>query len=301
MNTDADVKGERPLVTLAAALRLSAWPIVARVLRALVMWPLLLIYTLITLGPLLWMVVLSFRTNTAVYRDPFALPDPFIWTNYTEVFQRTHFTTYFLNSVIVVSIALVVIVAFSSMAAYAFARFSFRFSNIMFWAFMATLMVPNQVVLVPLFRTLGPLHLISTRQGLIIVYVAFALPLSIYILRAFFQTIPTELAEAAKIDGADDWRTFWSVMLPVAAPAVTAVATYQFIVLWNEFLFAVVLIQNDNLRTLPLGQMQFNGEYNQDLAGMAAALTMAALPVLALYITFADQFQKGMSAGAVKG
>ena len=301
MNTNAEAKSERPLVSVGAAQRLVAWPVVARVLRALVTWPFLLIYTFITLGPLIWMVILSFRTNTAVYKDPFALPNPFIWTNYTEVFQRTHFTTYFLNSCIVVTIALAGIVAVSSMAAYAFARFSFRFSNILFWAFMATLMVPNQVVLVPLFRTLGPLNLLDTRQGLIIVYVAFALPLSVYILRAFFQTIPTELAEAAKIDGADDWTTFWQVMLPVGAPAVTAVATYQFIVLWNEFLFAVVLIRNDALRTLPLGQMQFNGEYNQDLAGMAAALTLAALPVLLLYILFADQFQRGMSAGAVKG
>jgi raffinose/stachyose/melibiose transport system permease protein len=208
---------------------------------------------------------------------------------------------YFFNSVIVVIIALIGIVIFASMAAYAFARFSFRFSNAIFWAFMATLMVPHQVVLVPLFKTLGPLGLLNTRQGLIAVYIAFSLPISLYILRAFFQQIPGELAEAAKIDGADDWKTFWRVMFPVARPAVATVGVFNFILLWNEFLFALVFIRDDMLRTLPLGQMHFMGEYAEDIAGMAAAVTLATLPVILLYIVLAEHFQRGMAAGAVKG
>jgi raffinose/stachyose/melibiose transport system permease protein len=258
-------------------------------------------YTLFTLGPLLWVVVLSFRNNTAIYQNPFALPSVLQWSNYLEVFHRTNLPMYFVNSMIVVIIALIGIVIFASMAAYAFARFSFRFSNTIFWAFMATLMVPHQVVLVPLFKTLGPLGLLNTRQGLIAVYIAFSLPISLYILRAFFQQIPGELAEAAKIDGADDWKTFWRVMFPVARPAVATVGVFNFILLWNEFLFALVFIRDDMLRTLPLGQMHFMGEYAEDIAGMAAAVTLATLPVILLYVVLAEQFQRGMAAGAVKG
>jgi ABC-type glycerol-3-phosphate transport system permease component len=142
---------------------------------------------------------------------------------------------------------------------------------------------------------------VDTREGLISIYIAFGLPLSIYLLRAFFETIPNELLEAAKMDGATEWQIYWKVALPVAVPAVATVAIYNFIVLWNEYLFAIIFIRNDALRTLPPGQMQFVGEYAQDVAGLAAALTMATLPVLLLYVIFAEQFQRGMTAGAVKG
>ena len=289
MNTNS-VFGDRPWMQLP-------WWVV----RTLLVAALLIGYTLFTLGPLLWVVVLSFRNNTAIYQNPFALPSVLQWSNYLEVFHRTNLPMYFVNSMIVVIIALIGIVIFASMAAYAFARFSFRFSNAIFWAFMATLMVPHQVVLVPLFKTLGPLGLLNTRQGLIAVYIAFSLPISLYILRAFFQQIPGELAEAAKIDGADDWKTFWRVMFPVARPAVATVGVFNFILLWNEFLFALVFIRDDMLRTLPLGQMHFMGEYAEDIAGMAAAVTLATLPVILLYVVLAEQFQRGMAAGAVKG
>lgn len=277
------------------------WTRVKALPGSLLVWALLIAYTLFTLGPLLWMVLLSFRTNAAIIRDPYALPTNLLWSNYLEVFQRTKFVIYFENSVIVVSLALIGIVLFASMAAFAFARYKFRLSPVLFWGFLATLMVPNQVVLVPLFRTLAPIGLVDKREGLIAIYIAFALPISIYLLRAFFETIPNELLEAAKMDGASEWQTYWMIAMPMALPAVATVAVYNFIVLWNEYLFAIIFIRDDMLRTLPPGQMQFVGEYAQDVAGLAAALTMATLPVLLLYVLFAEQFQKGMTAGAVKG
>ncbi len=269
--------------------------------RTMVVWVLLVAYTIFTLGPLVWMVMLSFRTNASIIQRPFELPTGIVWSNYVEVFERTNFVAYFMNSALVVSVALVGIILFASMAAYALARFQFRLSEPLFWAFMSTLMIPHQVVLVPLFKTLAPLGLLDTRQGLIAVYISFSLPLSLYILRAFFQQLPGELMESAKIDGAGEWTIFWRVAFPLALPAVATVTVFNFISLWNEFLFAVVFIHDDNLRTLPLGQMQFVGEYTDDLAGMAAALTLATLPVLVLYIVLAEQFQKGMTAGAMKG
>jgi multiple sugar transport system permease protein/raffinose/stachyose/melibiose transport system permease protein len=194
-----------------------------------------------------------------------------------------------------------VLILVASMAAYAFARLPFRGSEAVFLAIFASIMLPAQVLLIPLFQLLVNYRLINTLTGLALVYVAVQLPMALYILRSFFAQIPRELSEAARMDGCSEWKIFWRIMLPIATPAISTILIVNFVALWNEFIFAVIFIQDESRRTLPLGVMKFVGDVYEDLGSMAAGLVISIIPVLILYMFFSERFIKGMSAGAVKG
>jgi len=162
-------------------------------------------------------------------------------------------------------------------------------------------MLPAQVTLIPLFQLLVQYKLINSLVGLGFVYVATQLPMAVYILRSFFASIPKEISEAARIDGASEWKIFWEVMFPITTPAISTILIVNFVFLWNEFLYAVIFIQDESKRTLPLGVMRFVGEAFEDLGHIAAGLVISIIPVLILYLIFSEKFIKGMSAGAVKG
>jgi raffinose/stachyose/melibiose transport system permease protein len=244
---------------------------------------------------------MSFKPTTDILNNPYALPKEFRFANYNTILSNPNYFRYYLNSALVVGASIIILVVVGSMAAYYFGTFYFRGREVLFTAIFAAFMIPQQATIVPLFELLKGYHLLNNHAGLILVYVATSLPLSVYILANFFASIPRELAEAARIDGCSEWRLYWQVMFPIARPAVAAIVTFYFIQLWNEYLYAVVFIFKDSLRTLPIGLVHLRGEHFTDLGGLAAAFVMSMIPILVLYLFLSEQFIKGMTAGAMKG
>jgi len=186
------------------------------------------------------------------------------------------------------------------MAGYCLARFSFPGREFIYWLFFTSLLIPPVLILVPLYRQLVALHMLNTRWGLSILYMASSIPFATYVLRSYFVTLPQELSDAAKIDGCNEWSTFWRVMMPIAMPGVWSLATFNFLFYWNEFLYAVVFIQKDSYRTLPLGIQYFRGQFVFNFALISASVTLATLPVIVIYAIFSEQIIKSFRTGALK-
>lgn len=262
----------------------------------------LLAYTFIELGPFLWAILMSFRRTHEILQNPYALPIPPDFHNYVKALTEYGFAKYFLNSVIVTTAALVISTPVASMAAYSFARrrYKFKMREIVFQIIFITIMFPPQITLLSLFVMLWSYKMLNL-VGLSLIYVSTALPISIYILRSFYMQIPQELEDAARIDGASDWQTFWRVMFPIARPATATVIVLNFISFWNEFLYAVTIILKDRMRTLPLGVMKIIGDQFTDYGGLAATLVISVFPVIVLYLFLSEWFIEGMTAGAIKG
>lgn len=253
------------------------------------------------LFPLLLIVLTSFKSRSEIFADPLALPEVFQMENYLNAWTTGGFEHYFMNSVIVVGISLVLILLLSSLAAYALVQFDFPANDMMFIFFLAGFMIPPQVLLVPLYTVMNALGLLNSYFSLILAYVAFGLPFSIFLLRQFFVTIPDTYAEAARMDGCTEFQVFLRVYLPLSAPAMAAVAIYQFVFLWNEFLYAIIFITDDALRTLPAGLMAFQGQYSGDWAQLFAGIVIAVAPTVIFFLLFQRQFLRGISMGATKG
>jgi ABC-type glycerol-3-phosphate transport system permease component len=274
----------------------------ARLSKGLLLIPVLL-YTAFSAGPFLWTAVMSLRTTDEIYRSHYGLPIPAHWGKFYTAWTEFGYETYFRNSAIVSVVAVAIITVVGAMAGYAFARrrFAFHGREPLFLLLFLSVMFPPQIMILALFQILINYRLFNTLPGLILVYVATELPITIYLLRAFFAQIPQELEEAARIDGCTDWGMFWRVMFPIARPAVATTFILNFIYFWNEFLYAVVLITKQEIRTLPLAIQFLVSDQYQDVGMLATGLMIASLPVLVLYLFLSEWFVKGMTAGAVKG
>lgn len=258
-------------------------------------------YSVITFGPLLWVFMLALKSTSEIRESPYSIPAAPRWGVFADVWVNSDYRTYFVNSGIVVGVAILILIMAASMAAYAFAKLPFRGSEFMYNLIFASIMVPGQILLIPLFRLLVQYKLINSLFGLSLVYVAVQLPMAIYILRAFFAQIPREMLEAARIDGCGEWGIFWRVMFPIATPAISTIMVINFVQLWNEFLFASVLIQQEAKKTLPLGVLKFVGDVYEDIGRMAGGMIIAIVPVIVIYMLFSEKFIKGMTQGSVKG
>jgi raffinose/stachyose/melibiose transport system permease protein len=254
----------------------------------------------VMLYPLFVMVLSAFKTNAEIFASPFAWPDSFAPVNAARMWSDTSFFRYLLNSVLVTGASIAAIVVFGTMAAYAIARYPFRGSTLVFMFFLAGLMVPLKLAIIPLFIQLNALGLIDTRAGLVLVYVAMGLPSSVFILTGFLRTLPGALEESARIEGASELRTMLQVMLPLARPAMVIAAIQNAVPIWNDFFFPLVFISSDGLKTLPQGLTVFMGEYNTDWGVLFAGLTLAALPISLVYIALSRQFIAGLTQGAIK-
>ena len=263
----------------------------------------LFLFSLLVLAfyPLIWMGFTSLRTNPELYTSPWGLPTKLNLENYVKVWETSPIPTYFLNSLIVSSISVFLIVLLSSMAAYAFSRLKFPGRDVLFYAFLAFYFIPPHIALIPLFFVLKALHLQNTYFVLIGPYVAFALPFSTLLIRGFMVSIPGELIDAALIDGCSKFGIFHRIMLPLSKPVLAVVTVFQFVSTWNEYLFALVFIHKRNLKTLPVGLMDFVGEFHTDWVAMAAGLMIATIPIIIVYVLFQRQIMQGMTAGALKG
>jgi len=258
--------------------------------------------------PMVWVAYSSLKSDAEIFGHTFALPAAggLHFDNYTRAWREAHFGAYFVNSVLVTVSAVALIVALGAMAAYALARFYHPLGRTVFWLFLAGLMIPTQLAIVPLFFELRSLGLLNSRLGLILVYTANGLPFAIFILAGFFRSLPRALYEAAVIDGCGEFAAFWKVLLPLARPGLVTVAIFQFIGVWKEYFFAFMLLGGDptgRARTLPLGlaNLSITAEYRTDYGMLFAGLVLVTAPILLVYIRLQRQIVKGVAAGALKG
>ena len=273
-----------------------------RAARLLLLLP-VLAYTVFSAGPYLWTATMSLRTTDEIYRSHYGLPLPAHWDKFPRAWTEFGYATYFRNSAVVAVASVLVVTVLGAMAGFAFARrrYAFPLREPLFLLIFLSIMFPPQIMLLSLFQILVQYRLFNSLTGLILVYVATELPLTIYLLRAFFAQIPTELEEAARLDGCSDWTMFWRVMFPMALPAVATTVILNFIYFWNEFLYAVVFITRQQIRTLPLAIQFLVSDQYQDIGMLATGLMIATLPVLVFYLFLSEWFVKGMTAGAIKG
>lgn len=265
------------------------------------LWTFLTLYAVLTLYPLFWLVISSFKTNSEFFNHPFGLPQAWKFSNYVTAWQASKMSTAFLNSVIVSLISLVLTLFLSSLAAYVLARLKFRFKGIILAFFVIGMLIPIHSTLVPLFILMKQIGLLNTYWALILPYTAFALPTAIFVLTAYLASVPKEIEEAAYIDGTKLWGVFWRIMLPISLPALSTVVILSFLHFWNDFSFALVFISKSSLKTLPLSIANFADGYQTDYGLTLAAMTIAVVPTIAVYLAFQEQVMKGMTAGAVKG
>lgn len=259
------------------------------------------IWLVLTLTPFFFMIINSFRKQfDMLQQGVFHLPDPWYFENYTNVVSHGFFG-YFLRSVIVVAISLVLMLIISAFAAYPLARMSFKLNPFIYALIVAMMSVPMHVTLIPIFKLTTSVGLYDSLGSLIGPYVAFALPMSVFILTAFMKTIPKEVEESAEIDGCNRYQNFFKMILPLSKSGLSTLAIYNGVSMWNEFAFANTLLITPEKKTLPLALGQFKGEHSLDIPIILAVLTLSVLPMITLFIIFQDKLVKGMMAGAVKG
>jgi ABC-type glycerol-3-phosphate transport system permease component len=258
------------------------------------------LFTMFSAGPFVWVATMSLRTTTEIMADHYALPGIWHWEKFPEAWFRSNYNVYFSNSLFVVVSAVAILTVIGAMAAHCFARYRFRLNRVLYFVIFSTIILPPQITIIALFQILVQYGIYNSLVGLTLVYVSIQLPLTIYILESFFARIPTDLFDAARIDGYSEWEIFWRVSLPIALPALATIVILNTILLWNEFLYAVVLITEDANRTLPLGIQRFMGDQLEDVGMIATGLMIAIVPVVLIYVFFSEKLIQGMTAGAVK-
>lgn len=251
--------------------------------------------------PLALMLISAMKPTPEIFASPFALPKAWSLENFAKVWESGRFDLYFRNSIFITLGAEVLILAFSAMAGYALGRFRFGLNNLLYVVFLVGLLFPAKLVLVPLFIQLKQMGLLNSHLGLILVYAAGGIPAAVFILTGFFRSLPSDLDNAARIDGASEWQVFARVMLPLLRPQLAIVAIYTAIPIWNDFLLPLAFLQSPTLKTVPQGLSVFFGEFATDYGPLFAGLTLAALPLIILYLLLSEQFIKGLTAGATKG
>lgn len=261
----------------------------------------LLAVTAACLFPIFWMLRSSFMSNTTIFVDQALVPRDLNWHNYAVAWTRGNFGVYFFNSMVYTVCVVMGIVLVSSLAAFAFSRLSFPGRNVLFYMFMAAMMVPLPGSFVPLFVLMNKLHLVNTRFGYILCMINVGLPLSIFLLKTFFDKMPSDLEDAARIDGCNSLQIWWHVAMPLAAPALAVVVIYNSLNVWNEYILAALLLNENDLMPLQRGLMVFNGAYQVDYPVLMAGLTMTALPIIGVYLLMQKHIVKGLSSGALVG
>jgi raffinose/stachyose/melibiose transport system permease protein len=252
------------------------------------------------LAPVIWVVSLSLRSKKAVFSTLFFTRD-LHFENYVIAWTTFRVGRLFLNSAIITGASVAVILAISSLAAYAFCRLRYRGSEFFFYMILLGMMIPPAAVVIPLFLIMKNLGLYNTHAALILAYIAFGLPIAVLIFRGFFLSIPSELIEAARIDGSHETHTFVSIIMPLSTPALATVTIFSFMQNWNEFLLALVLLKDKLLYTLPVGMANLVGQWDSPWHLIASGVVIASLPIFLVYLLIQDLYVKGLTAGALKG
>lgn len=256
---------------------------------------------IVALFPIIWVVLSSFKTNKEILSNGLSLPSSFSFDGYVQALEMAPILKFFANSLFVSVVSTVLNVFFLAMAGYVFAKKRFRFKNTLFAILSLSMVVPTTALLSPVYNIITKLGLYDTKTALILVYTALSMPISLMILRSAFAAIPTELEEAAYIDGAGFFRTFIQVMMPCAKGGLASAAVLAFLESWNEFTFALLLTSSADTRTLPLSLSYFTSQFSFNYTAMFAAITIAVLPSIIVFAIFQEQVCSSLTAGSVKG
>ena len=251
--------------------------------------------------PVLWMVSTAFKTEPQTYYpQPKWLPDPFSLESFHKFFNTYNFGKMTLNSLVVCLSAMVICVACACLAGYGVTRFRFKGRNQLMSFLLITQMFPSVMLVVPFYAVLSKYHLTNTLLGLVVVYAATNVAFSTWMIVSYFKTIPLELDEAARVDGASSFRIFWNIILPLIVPGIAAVAMFVLFNGWNEYMFSSVLVSRDELKTLTVGIIALNSQYQIKWNDLMAASSISSLPLVILFVCFQKYFIAGMTGGAVK-
>ena len=257
-------------------------------------------YAAVVLGPLLLVVSNALRPTREIFKNPLGLPTSPTFDSFVKAWEKANFNTYFFNSLIITVAAVLLATAVSALAGYMLGRYRFKGSAFLSAYFLAGLMLPFRLAIVPLFLLLNDMGLVDSRLGLILVYAATGIPFSVFILSSFFRQLPQELSEAARIDGAGEFTIFGRIMLPLVRPALATVVVFQFVPLWNDFFFPLVLLRSTDKWTLPVGMTRFFGEFQIDWSTLFAGLIITTLPLIVIFLLATKQIIAGLTAGIGK-
>jgi len=261
----------------------------------------LIIIGIFNITPILWMLMNSLKSEQEYSTFPLSWPSSWHFSNYVEAWNVAKLGSYFWNSVFVTFVGVVATVLMAALTAFFLARFEFKGQKLVYGIFLLGMVIPIHATIIPTFITMNKIGLLNTHLSLILAYTAFHLTLTLYILIGFMKTFPKDVEESAIIDGSGVFRIFWSIILPMTRPALATVIILNFIYNWNEYLFALVLINDNALKTLPLGLSNFASKETTSYTLQMAALGMALLPILTVYLLLEKQLVQGMTVGAVKG
>ena len=260
----------------------------------------LAMFAVLSLGPLLWMLSVSFmQPGEASHFPPPLLPAHATWANYVELFSRAGMARYLFNSFLIASMTTVIAVMLNTLAGYAFAKLQFRGREQAFRALLAALVIPGQVAMMPLFLMMKPLHLVNTYFGAVVPGMAGIF--GIFLVRQYARSLPDELLEAARIDGAGEWRIFFSIVLPALRPILVTLAIFSFLGAWNDFMWPLIVLSDSHLHTLPVALASLSREHVQDNELMMAGAVVTVLPVLMLFLVLQRHYMRGLLMGSVKG
>ena len=261
----------------------------------------LIAYVLMACGPIALIVVNSMKSRATIFNEPFALPtaETISLVGYETVFTRARFELYFFNSFVVTIAAVGLVLLFGAMAAFALAEYRFP-GNAWLGLYLAVgIMIPIRLGTVSILRMMVSLQLVNSLLGLILVYTAMGLPLAVFVLQLFFHQVPSELKEAARVDGASEYRVF-RLVVPLIRPGLAAIAVFTMLPIWNDLWFPLILTPGESSRTVTLGAQLFLGQFVSDWNAVLAVLSLAMLPMIALYMIFSKQFMRGLTQGAIK-
>ncbi|MBR4068278.1 MAG: carbohydrate ABC transporter permease [Clostridia bacterium] len=272
------------------------------IVRKIAVYAVLIFWAFVSLFPVYWMLTFSLKNNAEIFgENVIGLPKYWVWENYTRALGVGNMPRYFVNSIVVTVATILITLVTSVMASYALTRLKWKGSKTMNKFFMLGLTIPIHASIVPLYTTLAKVSMLNTYWALIIPYSAFSLAMGILISIGFMGDIPYDLDEAAFLDGCGVWGIFFRVIVPLMTPAVATVGIYTFLQCWNELMFANVFISRDVLKTLPVGIQSLSGQYTTEWGPIGAALSLATIPTLLVYVFLSKQIQESFIAGAVKG
>ena len=260
----------------------------------------LLVWVFVNLFPLMIMFVSGFKSTNEIFTNPFGLPEKWNLTSYIAAWKDANFGNYFFNSLIVTGVSILLIIVISSMGAYILARYEFPGRRLIFLYILSGLALPIRLAVIPLFVMIRSFHLQDTLTALFLVYTAGGLSFSTFLLTNFFRSIPLELEESARMDGAGYFRIYWQINLPLIRPALATIAVFNFNRIWNDFFFALIFISSESKKTIPLGIQNFFGEYTVRWDMLFAGLNIAVIPVIVFFIILSRQFIGGLIEGAIK-
>ncbi len=261
----------------------------------------LILVSIIYIVPLVWVFMVSFKTNAEIFTSPFALPESFYLDNFTFAWTAGKLGIATLNSFVVCAVTLIISMVIGSMAAFAIGRLRWKLAKPCMTYFLIGMMIPVHCVMIPLFTRFARMGLSNSLVGLMIPYITFSLPVTIFIMTGFFESMPNELIESACIDGASIYKTFFRIALPLSRTGLFVTGLMTFVANWNELLLAMVFISDDTRKTLPVSLSKFVGPYNTNYSQMFAAIIIAIIPTVVVYCIFSNQIVDGLTAGAVKG